>query len=276
MTFLGLPFAEPLMNWYDSLEEPWKTIVGMVVMLATIAGLLFKSLRFVHQGNIGIRKRFGRPILHYDPTLSREERRRQKAADRKALATGPVAVYGRPRYVLPGWNLMIPFVHGIEIVNVKHPTIKLDDVVVMARSMLRGSIYRSVQMTLEITDPYWWHYRFDNPGDYLKGCVNSVLWHLLWQVGYERLATLDVSQVEADLLKKCADQFTKAGASLLCDSLTLASPMPVPETVLAASIKRQTGSEDMTSTVDPSLLAATTYITTTTQPAALDVVLDQS
>lgn len=238
MNILGVPF-EPLRDWYESLDQPWKFLVGLLVIVVSLGGLLFKTLKFVQQGEMGIRKRFGKPILHYDKSLSLADLNWQKEEDRKALATGPVAIYGRPRYVRPGWNLMIPFIHGIEIVQVKHPTIKLDDMIVMALEMLRGKIYRDTQATLEITDPYIWHYRFDNPSDYLKGCINSALWLLLDSYGYERLALVNIRQLELDLLKQCTAEFEQAGARLMPLGLTLASPRPVPETVLAEAIMQK-------------------------------------
>lgn len=154
-------FYETVLGWID---EPARTYVCIV--LAALLGLftLLKSLKFVPQDHIGMRTRFNKVILRYPKTLSASELDRQKKEDRVLIDQRRPAKYGRPKWIKPGWQILMPWMHNIVTVEILEKTIPLNKQVRLSSdgTLYDGVVLETVTVAVRVVDPYLWKYATDN------------------------------------------------------------------------------------------------------------------
>jgi regulator of protease activity HflC (stomatin/prohibitin superfamily) len=153
-------FYETMLGW---IEEPVRTYVCIVLLGLLGLFTLLKSLKFVPQDHIGMRTRFNKVILRYPKTLSPMERERQKREDKILIDQRRPAQYGRPKWIKPGWQILMPWMHNIVTVEILEKTIPLNKQVRLSNDTLYdGVVLETVTIAARVVDPYLWKYATDD------------------------------------------------------------------------------------------------------------------
>lgn len=180
-------------------EPLWNVLILLIGIAASIWTLL-RSFVFVQPGQVGIRKRFGKPILTYPKvdkwtgrTYTKDEIATFKAVDEELIRAFKPAKYGRPKYLYPGFNALIPLMHSVEIVNIQVNNIALGN-----QRVVRAQDYVSfdlpeITLNLRLYDPYLWMIASVDAEEQIKAAADTRLGILLRNYSVEEVLTDDKS-----------------------------------------------------------------------------------
>jgi hypothetical protein len=244
MNFFSLVYD----NTIGLIPEPFKTI-AMVACLA-VFGIVsgFKAVQRVPAGHTGILLFLDRVVLYYDKSLTKEERRFQKAVDKALIKRKKLARYGRPIDLDPGFRKMVPFFNKIEIVDTRSKTYSLGEIqVISSKERYTGSKFPDVHIPINVLHTYQWKYRTDNIEQRLVAIARTELAKTLRSyVPDDGILTPEiVENISYHFLKAVYFQFAWNGAK--ATSLLLGTEMPIldgwmPQSVTSLSTDRDTPS----------------------------------
>jgi regulator of protease activity HflC (stomatin/prohibitin superfamily) len=143
-------------------EPLWNALV-LVAALATAIWTIIRSFVIVGPGQIGIRKRFGKTILKYPKkdvltgrTYTKEEITNFKAFDKEEIRNFRPARYGRPKYMYPGFNPLIPVIHSVSIIEIGINNIALGDQRIVDPENYIAYELPEITVDLRVSDAYLW------------------------------------------------------------------------------------------------------------------------
>jgi hypothetical protein len=180
------------------IPEPLWNILVFILGLAALIWTLIKSFVFIQPGFVGIRKRFGKPVLKYPKeavvngivkTFTKEDIKAQKAEDKALIRKFEPAIHGRPNYIYPGFMALAPVIGSVAIINVQENVLSLspqrptDDPKFIAYDL------PSPTLTLKMKDPYLWMMVSRDVEEQIKAIANTKLTSILRAKGLSQ--TLD-------------------------------------------------------------------------------------
>ncbi len=162
-----------------------------IVITAIVAGI--KSIKFVHEGELGIRLRFGKA-----------QRNRKK----------------EPKIINPGFVLMIPFIDSLRRHHVRQQTIRLDNQKVM---MQEGLIFNvSAMVVFKVKNIYSALFEIDDLDSSLEDFSMATLRDILAKKSYHELS--DMELIAKELLEKIQEKADEWGVQFLTFKLTDCAP----------------------------------------------------
>lgn len=154
---------------------------------------LFKAIKFVQEGELGIKLRFGRAL-------------REKG--------------GNPRIIKPGFVLLIPFVETLKRHHVRQQTLRLDKQKVM---IARGLIFNvSAIVILRVKDIYRAMFEIDDLDNSIVDISMGILRDTLADKNYSELS--DMEAISDELLNKLKEKAEEWGVIFIQFKLTDCAP----------------------------------------------------
>lgn len=167
----------------------------LIVILLGAIGTLFKTFRFVQEGEMGIKLRFGRALKDKD---------------------------GKPRIINPGFVFLIPFVETLKRHHVRQQTLRLDNQKIMIK---RGLIFNvSAVVFLRVKDIYRALFEIDDLDNSLGDLSMGVLRDILAHKDYSELS--DLETISEELLGKLQEKAEEWGVTFMQFKLTDCAPTP--------------------------------------------------
>lgn len=164
----------------------------LAAVLAAV-GSLFKAIRFVHEGELGIKLRFGKA-------------RRDKS--------------NRPLVINPGFVFLIPFVDTLKRRHVRQQTLRLDNQRIM---VARGLIFDvSAVMLFRVKDIYRALFEIDDLDNSLGDLSMGILRDVLACKEYSELS--DMETIGAELLQRLREKSEEWGVDFKQFKLTNCAP----------------------------------------------------
>ncbi len=165
----------------------------LIMALVTAVTGLFKTIKFVQEGELGVRLRFGRVV--------RDES-------------------GVPKIIQPGFVLLIPFVDTLQRHHVRQQTLRLDDQKVM---IAHGLIFNvSAVVILRVKDIYRALFEIDDLDNSLVDLSMGILRDVLSGKEYSELS--DMEKISSELLHNLQERAEEWGVTFLQFKLTDCSP----------------------------------------------------
>lgn len=177
------------------------------LVTAVIGGIfaLLKGIRFVHEGEMGIKLRFGRAIRMRD---------------------------GSPKVIPPGFVLMIPFVETLKRHHVRQQTLRLDHQKVMIGQGLIFNV--SAIVIFRVKDIYRALFEIDDLDNSLEDLSMGILRDVLASKEYEKLSNM--KEISEELLKALQVKSEEWGAQFIEFKLTDCAPSSETAPLLNAKI----------------------------------------
>ena len=170
----------------------------VMAVITTIVGLVtgvFKTVKFVQEGELGIKLRFGRALRNKDNT---------------------------PRVINPGFVLLIPFVETLKRHHVRQQTLRLEDQKVM---VARGLIFNvSAMVILRVKDIYRALFEIDDLDNSLADLSRGILRDVLADKEYSELSNMEA--ISDELLRKLQEKAEEWGVTFIQFKLTDCAPSP--------------------------------------------------
>lgn len=175
-------------------------ILALLPALAPLLGGLvgvFKGIKFVPEGQRGIKLRFGKAV-------------RYKTGTNK----------GKPKVVEPGLRILIPFVDTLVRRHVRQQTIRSENQEVMLKDR---SVFRITAVTIfRVTDVYRALFEIDNLDDSVDDFCMAVLRDYLSQKDADGI--IDTQKISEELLQLLIQKGSEWGVEFLAFRLTDCSP----------------------------------------------------
>ncbi len=199
------------------IPEPVWNILMLLFGIAAAAWGIIRSFVFVQPGFRGIRKRFGKPILIYPKkeivngalqVVPPTEIARRKAVDRQQIAEFKPAIHGRPKYLEPGFNMLVPIMHNIEMVNVQQNIISFGEQRVTIDSEYIAYDLPSMAGLLEMKDPYLWMLVSRDAEAQIKAACDTHLTTIIHRHGVEKVLQNDpiiMTELVNEIQAVCAE-----------------------------------------------------------------------
>jgi regulator of protease activity HflC (stomatin/prohibitin superfamily) len=175
----------------------------IATLIVTALGAAFKTFRFVHEGERGIKLRFGRALR-----------------DRN----------GAPKIIEPGFVLLIPFVDSLKRHHVRQQTINLASQTIMIQDGFTFTL--SAVVILKIKDIYKALFEIAEIDNSIADLCMGILRDKVQLLKYTEL--LDTAKISAALLLELKEKAAEWGIEFLAFKLTDCAP--TPETSQAISI----------------------------------------
>ena len=167
--------------------------VELIAALIGVVTSIAKAFKFVQEGELGIKLRFGRALKNKD---------------------------GTPRIVKPGFVLLIPFVETLKRHHVRQQTLRLDHQKVM---IAQGLIFNiSAVVIFRVKDIYRALFEIDDLDNSLIDLSMGILRDVLSNKNYGELANME--SISEELLHKLQEKAEEWGASFIQFKLTDCSP----------------------------------------------------
>jgi|GEM_PF-5788580 len=199
------------------IPEPLWNVLVFFLALAALIWTIFKSFVFMKPGFIGIRKRFGKPVLKYpkeviedDGTrriLTKEEIKVLKQEDAALIRNFEPAKHGRPNYIYPGFMALAPIIGSVEIINIQENVLPLSPQRVTDDPNYIAYDLPSPTLTLKMKDPYLWMMVSRDVEEQIKAIADTKLSSILYEHGVsEMLRNLDsiMTDLAIELTPLCA------------------------------------------------------------------------
>ena len=184
------------------------------LITAIIGGIiaLFKGIRFVHEGELGIRLRFGRAVR-----------------DRK----------GQPKVIQPGFVLMIPFVDTLQRHHVRQQTLRLDG----QRVMIGGGLIFNVSaiVIMRVKDIYKALFEIDELDSSLTDLSMGILRDVLADKQLDQLS--DMKKLSEELFEGLRAKSEEWGVQFIEFKLTDCAPTPETAPLVNAKVGVQLKAE---------------------------------
>ena len=167
--------------------------VELLMALVGVLASVFKAFKFVQEGELGIKLRFGRALKNKDKS---------------------------PRIIQPGFVLLIPFVESLKRHHVRQQTLRLDHQKVM---IAQGLIFNiSAVVIFRVKDIYRALFEIDDLDNSLIDLSMGILRDVLSSKDYMELANM--ATISEELLHKLQEKAEEWGASFIQFKLTDCSP----------------------------------------------------
>lgn len=217
-----------LAQFKNSMPEPlWNALV-LIAALATAIWTVVRSFVFVQPGKVGIRKRFGKPILKYPKTdengkpYTKDEIALFKAVDAALTKEYRHARYGRPHDLHPGFNALIPFVHSVEIVDVRRNNIHLDTQRIVDFDKYVAYDLPGITIDIRLNDVYLWLMASIDAEEQVRAIADTALSSILREYSHEQVLSND-PLINAHFIRETADELAELGVKLEGNALKLGS-----------------------------------------------------
>jgi regulator of protease activity HflC (stomatin/prohibitin superfamily) len=226
-----------------AIPEPLWNVLVLIVGISVAIWTLIRSFVFVQPGHVGIRMRFGKPILAYkktDPNTGRvytkEEIASFKAFDKAEIQAFRPAKYGRPKYLYPGFNALIPLMHSVRMVNIQINNISLGDLRIDYPQDYIAHDLPEATINILIPDPYLWMIASADAEAQIKAISDTQLGTMLRRFSIDEVLDSD-SRIQDEFQKATASEFEPLGATF--DSLKLGTKLPSIDPSYAARSRRE-------------------------------------
>lgn len=200
--------------------EPLWNVLMLFVGIAVTIWTLIRSFVFVQPGQVGIRKRFGKPILTYPKVdkltgraYTKDEINQFKVHDKELIKAFMPAKYGRPKYLYPGFNWLFPLMHSVEIVNIQINNIALGDQRIVRPEDYVAYELAEMTVNIRLLDPYLWMIASADAEAQIKAIADMQLGTMLFQYSVEQVLNNDPSILQKFTLDTMFD-FDELGATL--------------------------------------------------------------
>jgi regulator of protease activity HflC (stomatin/prohibitin superfamily) len=217
-----------IMQFKNSVPEPLWNILVFVGAIATVVWTVIRSFVFVQPGRVGIRKRFGRPILKYRKKdkygnpIAKAEIERQKAVDEARMKAYKPAIYGRPHDLHPGFNALIPFVHTVEIIDVRQNNISLNSQRIVDLKSYVAYDLPGISIGVYLQDVYLWLMASIDAEIQVRAIADTALSVVLREFSHQSVLTNDTA-ISHRFAEVTAPEFAELGVILEGDALKLGS-----------------------------------------------------
>lgn len=172
--------------------------LGMAMIASMLGGIvsLIKSFKFVHEGELGIRLRFGKAVCNKD---------------------------GTPRVIKPGLIILIPFIDTLRRRHVRQQTLSFT----RQRIVLSDGLIFEVSaiVLFRVVDVYKALFEIDDLDTSVSDLCRSVLREELSPYTYKRLAD-EQDKISGRLLEKVQEFSEKWGIEFFRFGLTDCAPTP--------------------------------------------------
>lgn len=170
----------------------------VIAVVSVFGGLItgaFKTIKFVQEGELGIKLRFGRALRNKDNT---------------------------PRIISPGFVLLIPFIETLQRHHVRQQTLRLENQKVM---IARGLIFNvSAVVILRVKDIYRALFEIDDLDNSLVDLSMGILRDVLADKEFSELS--DMEAISGELLHKLQEKAEEWGVTFMQFKLTDCAPTP--------------------------------------------------
>jgi regulator of protease activity HflC (stomatin/prohibitin superfamily) len=115
----------------NAMPEPLWNLLVLLVAIGTAIWTVVRCFVFVKPGMVGVRTRFGKPIIKYPKKddagqpYTKQQIQFFKSEDKKLIQSYRHIQYGKVVEVHPGFNPLLPFVHGVEMVDIRRNNVAL-------------------------------------------------------------------------------------------------------------------------------------------------------
>ena len=171
--------------------------LGWQILMAVLGGMfsVFKAIKFVQEGELGIKLRFGRALRNKDKT---------------------------PRIIKPGFVFLIPFIETLQRHHVRQQTLRLENQKVM---IARGLIFNvSAVVILRVKDIYRALFEIDDLDNSLVDLSMGILRDVLADKEYSGLSNMEA--ISEELLHKLQEKAEEWGVIFMQFKLTDCAPSP--------------------------------------------------
>ncbi|HEY4475589.1 MAG TPA: SPFH domain-containing protein [Candidatus Paceibacterota bacterium] len=181
--------------------------VLMALLSAIAAGItaVFKTIKFVHEGERGIRLRFGKARRDYN---------------------------GNPVVYDPGFLLLIPFVDTLQRRHVRQQTLKFENQLIMLKSGLIFNV--SAIVMFRVTDVYKALFEIDQLDDSISDLSMGILRDEISKRGYEDL--FDTEGISTNLFSALQGKAEEWGVEFVMFKLTNCAPTPSTANIVNVQI----------------------------------------
>jgi hypothetical protein len=225
------------------IPEPLWNVLMLVVGITVSIWTLIRSFVFVQPGQVGIRKRFGKPILAYPKVdkltgraYTKDEIAWFKNYDNELIKAFRPAKYGRPKYLYPGFNALIPLMHSVEIVNIQINNIALGDQRIVQPDDYVAYELTEATLNIRLLDPYLWMIASADAEAQIKAIADTQLGTMLRHYSVEQVLNDDPSIHQWFTLDTMFD-FDDLGATL--DHLKPGPKLLIVDASFAARSRRE-------------------------------------
>jgi regulator of protease activity HflC (stomatin/prohibitin superfamily) len=187
VTVVGQLFA-----FIDSVPSPWNQVIKALLILVGLGYLVIKTFKYVPEGHQALRLRF------------------QTVINRN----------GAPVVLEKGLHIMFPFVHSLQIVDVRDRTINLEPIALRTATYVVDDIRATV--VLQVRDIYKITYVVDDFTARMTAACEHVLRLSLLAGGHG--AQLDVPLVIDSFQEKITDTADELGVQFRALNVTNVSP----------------------------------------------------
>lgn len=199
--------------------EPLWNVLIFFVGLGALIWTIIRMFVFVGPRHVGIRKRFGKPILVYtrDPITGRKytkaEIPERKADDLRLIQSFKPARYGRPKLLLPGFNWLVPLMHSVEMVQISINNIALAMQRIVDEVMYAAHDMTEITINIRISDAYLWMIVSHDAEAQIKAISDTALARILKEFTIEQIRN-DDSAIHAQFRAATEAAFKLIGAEL--------------------------------------------------------------
>lgn len=211
--------------------EPLWNVLVFFIALGVVIWTIIRAFVFVGPGQVGIRKRFGKPVLVYktDPITGRKYTKAEipglKAHDLKLIQSHRPARYGRPEQMLPGWNWLVPLMHSVEIVQISINNIALAMQRIVEELTYVAYDMTSITINIRVADAYLWMITSQDAEAQVKAISDTALAWILDEFTTEQIRKNDPA-IHIKFRSETDEAFRRIGAEL--DELLLgAKPLNI-------------------------------------------------
>jgi regulator of protease activity HflC (stomatin/prohibitin superfamily) len=233
-----------VLQFKNSVPEPIWNILVFLAGIATIVWTIIRSFVFVQPGQVGIRKRFGKPILKYPKTdangreYTKEEIAYFKAEDKKLTEAYQPVRFGRPCELHPGFNALIPFMHSVEIVDIRRNNIRVGAQRIANLAEFVAYDLEEITVDIRLKDVYLWIIASIDAEAQVKAIIDTELTSILRQYTIEEIIGNDPS-ISKRLVANTAEELSQLGVLLSEKSLKLGTVKMIVEASYSANAQRE-------------------------------------
>ncbi|HEV7952261.1 MAG TPA: hypothetical protein VGO98_02700 [Candidatus Saccharimonadales bacterium] len=256
-----------LAQFKNAMPEPlWNALV-ILGTIGTAIWMVIRSFVIINQGQVGVRKRFGKTILSYrkfDPLTERRYTKAEikafKAFDDAEIKAFRPARYGRPKYMYPGFNPLIPVVHSVVLINIGINNIRLGNQRIVNPESYVAHDMSEISVDIRISDAYLWMISSIDAEAQVKAVIDTQLSLILRQFTIEEILDMDLTILRALVLNTmfslapvgAAIELDRGGLNLGTYQLSIDASFNAQSRRELAQAVRATGSSGMKAVADDS------------------------
>lgn len=203
------------------IPDPWRTLLIIIVVTGIAIFAALKTFTFVPPECRGIRKFCNRPMLRYakqdaDGRLyTKEEIRQQKATDKQCIKEFKPAMYGRPRYIKPGFTVVVLLLQTITEINVQMNTVSLSPQRHAVPQKFTAYDVPSAKIVVQVFDPYKWFLVSKDAEEQVKAVSDTVLSNFLAEKLVDDVRNVDIAEMQQHFAEQTKPAYDALGIELL-------------------------------------------------------------